>query len=301
VLLAQAQIQVRHDVTRAYNKIMVLRHRADERLQAIGYVDDHLKDIERLRSLGVDVELDLLRAESQRKSLDLAATSQDADLQDALASIRSLTSKDLSDEDFQPNQSWLSTVTSDAAGSGAGVDYVMQDTLQGQLTLLDLESSRLVTLGTGPIAAPILKVGINHAFLSIDPATPMDQTYASLTLNAFDWGQRVAEGRQRAQELAAQQKATRDELRQLKLTASQLGIDLAAARKAYDISTDLLQNAKKELDIAETYYRQGKIKETDLLSVFSDFLGAQDQQATALQDVLDKRAEWEALWAGGRP
>lgn len=301
LLLDRARAQLRHDVTQAFNKIMVLRLKADERRRAASYMDSHIKDIRRLRALGLDVELDLLRAGSQRTSLDLVAAAQDADLQNSLAALRSLTGMDLRPGDFQPDPAWLASMTAEPGDPATLVGRHLEDTLQGQLTALDLASARMATRGTGPIAAPVLRAGLNHAFQAIDPATPVDQVYASLTLNAFDWGRRASEGRQRASEFTAQQKETDDQLRQLRLTAGQLAVDLAAARKAYAISAELLRDAQKGLDIAEAYYRQGKIKETDVLSVFSDFLNAEDQQDGALQEVLDQRAEWEALWSGARP
>jgi len=301
LLLAQAQALLLHDVTLAYDKVMVLRRKAEERRQAASYIDGHIKDIRRLRSLGLDVELDLLRAGSQRTTLDLSAATQDADLQNSLAALRSLCGMRLQPRDFQPDPAWLASVTSDPGVPGSPLGPKLEDTLKGRLIDLDLDSARLATRGSGPIAAPEFRAGVNHAFQAMDPATPVDQIYASLTLNAFDWGQRAAEGHQRASELAAQRKDTEEQLRQLRLTADQLSVDIAAARKAYAISAALLHDANKGLQIAETYYRQGKIKETDLLSVFSDFLAAQDQQNTALQEILDKRVEWEALWAGVGP
>ncbi len=247
------------------------------------------------------MELDLRRAGSQRRSLDLAANAQAAETQDTLAALRSLTGLELKADDFQADPAWMASVGQAPADPATALDQRLLGTLRGRLAGLDLEAARLATRGTGPIAAPTLKVGVNHAFQAIDPAVPLDQTYASLSLNAFDWGQRAAEGRQRAQELAAQEGDTREQLRLLSLDAGQLATDMAAARRAYALSVDLLGDAQKALGIAKGYYRQGKLKETDLLSVFSDFMSALDQRDAALQAVLEKQSQWDALWEGGRP
>ena len=49
---------------------------------------------------------------------------------------------------------------------------------------------------------------------------------------------------------------------------------------------------------AKEYYRQGKIKETDLLSVFSEYLEARQQSWEALDTYLDKKAGLDYLLAG---
>lgn len=299
---AQLRVQLGREVAGAYDRLMVLELQADEGRQAAAYVDGHLGDIQRLRRLGVDVQLDLLRAGSQRRSLDLAAVARDAEIQDQVAALRSLTGLDLTADDFRPDPAWVaSVVQADAEDPGQVLDQRLLDTLPGRLAALDLETARLATRGTGPVALPTVKLGLNHAFQAIDPATPVDQAYAALSLYAFDWGQRAAAAREKAQALAAQAADNREQLRQLRLDAGRLAVDRDAARRAYALSVDLLGDAQKAMGIAKTYYRQGKIKETDLLSIFSDYLTAQQQRDVALQTLLDKRADWDALWEGSWP
>ena len=300
LLIRQAQSLLKRDVIQAYDKAAVLLRKAEAQRQAGAYVDSHIRDIERLQGSGLDVALDLLRAKSQRRSLDLAANAQEAELLNTLALLRSLSGIDLQASDLKTDVILAEAVPAGPVEAPAVPAEKLDATVQTRLAALDLETARLATLGQGRFAAPTLRLGIDHSFQAIDPNTPGDRGYGSLTFDAFDWGQRANEARQHEAELASQTKVAQDQLRQLRLTASQLAVDIQHARQAYAISTAIMQDAQKGMEIAKAYYRQGKVKESDLLSVFADYLTASDQRDEALLNALGKQAEWDALWEGAQ-
>lgn len=277
---------------------MLLQRQAAENAQAATYVDDHIKDIEHLKASGLDVALDLLRAQSQRKALSLTAGAQQAETLDGLEALRSLTGLTLSAQDLDVAGTLDHALTENAEVAIAPAS--LTTTLQSSLNALDLEGARLATLGSGRFALPTLRVGLDHSFISIDPSAPVDRGYAALNFDAFDWGQRAAESRQSQAELDAQGLLAQERARQLRLSAIQLSTDIRQARQAYAQSLDLVTDAQKAMEIAKTYYRQGKIRETDLLGMLADYLTATSQRDQALLDALDKQSQWDALWEGGR-
>jgi outer membrane protein TolC len=296
LLLTQAQGQLRHDVTQTYYKILVLLRKSLDQRQATDFVDSHIRDIERLQSSGLDVALDLLRARSQRKSLDLTALHQSGDLQNALAALRSWTGLSLDAADFDV-ESGLTLTPSSGDDSTLLADALLQ-TQQARLAALDLQSAEGALQGLGRFSAPSLHLGLDHSFQAIDPNTPTERLYGSLSFNAFDWGQQNHATQQVRLALEAQQSALKEQRRTQRLAAAQLSQDLANARQAYTLTAGLVQDAQAGLEIAKTYYRQGKAKESDLLSVFADYLTALDQRDEALLSVLNQEADWDALWNG---
>lgn len=300
-VLKQAQTQLRLDVTRAFDHCRVASVRAAEFLKAVEFVDGHIHDIQRLQGMGMDVALDLLRAQSQRKSLDLAMNGNDAQLQDALSTLRLETGLDVSAKDFDA----ALAISLSEAPVAQDIESRLAQRLSGvaaaQLADLDLKSARLAYDASGFFSAPLVHVGLDHSFQAADPATPVDRAYGSLSLPVWDWGQRGLDSDRLKADLEAQGLDHEAQMRDLRLQAEQLASGLAHARNAYTISAAMVEDAAKGLGIAKTYYKQGKVKETDLLSVFSDYLGAQGQFSDALLDCLDKQAAWDAFWDGSQP
>jgi outer membrane protein TolC len=301
MLLIQAQGQLRRDVTQAYSKVLILLRKSAEQAQAKDFVDSHIRDIERLQSSGLDVALDLLRAKSQSKSLDLSALNQSGDLDDTLATLRSLTGLTLSATDFDVEGDLaLVSSTIPADGPAALSEKILQ-TVQAKLTALDLQSAQAAAQGSGRFSAPSLRLGLDHSFLAIDPNAPLDRVYGGLSFNAFDWGQQGHATDQLHLQLKAQEQASAEQERAQRLYANQVLSDLKHAAQAYALSASLVQDAQQGLEIAKVYYRQGKAKESDLLSVFADYLAAIDQRDESLLSLLNKKAEWDAIWDGSQP
>jgi outer membrane protein TolC len=281
-------------VATRYYKVAVLLRQAQEQKDAESYVDGHIRDIENLGSSGLDVALDLLRARSQRRSLDLAANARDAELEGNLAALRSETGLKLEMPDI--SMDFDAAIQEEAVLSESAVD----GSLQAHLNRLDLEAAQRTYQNSASINAPTLHLGLDHNFQFVDPATPVDRAYASLSLDALSWLQKGQDLDQHRRELEAQQASAQDQGRLMRLQAQTMLGEISHAKKAYAISVDLVKDAQKAMEISKLYYQQGKLKESDLLSVFADYLAARDQRDQALLDVLGKQAEWGALWQEAR-
>lgn len=301
VLTRQARTQLRLEVIQAFNRCLLMVRKDGEHARAMAFVDGHIHDIQRLQNMGMDVALDLLRAESQRKALDLASNNDDAQFQASLGVLNGRTGLDLGAKDFDPAQAQAIAETVTAQEVEARVAGRLMRVAASQLAAIDLESAQVAVDASGPLSAPLVHLGLDHSFAAADPATPLNRGYASFSLPLVDWGQKALEARQLRADLEVQRLEGEAQAQDLRLQATQLASDLAHAQKAYGISSDVAQDSEKGMEIAKAYYRQGKVKETDLLSVFSDYLTAQDQRDDALLECMDKQAEWSAFWEDGRP
>jgi outer membrane protein TolC len=78
----------------------------------------------------------------------------------------------------------------------------------------------------------------------------------------------------------------------------QLTAEIAGAADSYAGLKKNYEAAAGNLETAKLYYTKGKIKETDLLSIFSEYLDAKQQSRDALGRYLDKKVELSYLLAG---
>ena len=78
----------------------------------------------------------------------------------------------------------------------------------------------------------------------------------------------------------------------------QLISELETIQTTYHNAVENVDSARSSLDIAQDYFRQGKIKETDLLSIFSEYLSTKDESNELLYSFLSKKVELDALIKG---
>jgi outer membrane protein TolC len=132
----------------------------------------------------------------------------------------------------------------------------------------------------------------------MDPSTEEYRGYVALNFGIFDYGGRGKEREALSKEAQFQADSARDNLKKLALSAAQLERRIKLSAAACLSARDTLADASAGLETAAVYYRQGKIKETDLLSTFSDYFEVQKKTRDTLGEYLSLRNELARL-AGG--
>ena len=284
VLLTLAQKALARDVAKDYYQLHVLVGKKTDYAAAQDYFSSHIKDIERLRDQGLDVKLDLLRASIQLKSLAVSAATIETDIAGALLSLNSATggkfeTADLAFSDI-PVPAGMETP---AAGEAAP--------LEARLDELETETAAENYRQSAYAYAPSLTFGVDRSVTPIDPATELYRTFLALNIGIFDFGQKAADRKSLLAASEFQRQTALDNRRKLLLAAARLEGEIRNAAFACRITALNLADADKSLETARDYYRQGKIKETDLLTTASDYLGVKEQARDALAQYLDKLAD----------
>ena len=143
--------------------------------------------------------------------------------------------------------------------------------------------------------------GFEHNIHLIDPNVEENRAFLMLNVDVTDWAQKASEERQLHHSYEAQQKLFEENQRKLNVQIHQLISELEKDQAGYQNALENAKGAEHALAIAQEYFRQGKIKETDLLSVFSDYLTARDRSIELLETFLSQKAELDALLAGAEP
>jgi len=86
--------------------------------------------------------------------------------------------------------------------------------------------------------------------------------------------------------------------RKLKVQIGQLITDIENLETVYKNTVKNIESATQNIETAKSYYEKGKIKETDLLSVFSEYLAAKEQFYENLYNYLYKKAELDFILQG---
>jgi outer membrane protein TolC len=290
LLKTMAQNQIAQDVSVDYYKLYVLEGKKADYAAAATYFETHIKDIDRLQSAGVDVKLDLIRAGMQLKTLRAEAEDLQGDIDETLLSLNSATGGALKETglDF--------SALPDPKDQTAQVALPSAETLYpAKLDELDtksaLESSRQSEYNN----MPSLQFGVERNVHAMDPNTEQYHGYVALNFNIFDYGAHLRERDELKKTAQYQSDAARDNLKKLQLSVAQLAQEIKLSANACLRARETLSDANASLDTAALYYRQGKIKETDLLSTFSDYFEVQKKTRDTLDEYLSKKNQFDHL------
>lgn len=299
--LALAKKTLERDVARNYYQLAILLGKKADYETAREYFSSHISDIEKLGDKGLDVKLDLIRTGIQLKSLEVSASDIGAQVRAALLSLNSATGGSFGPQDL----SFGDLPSPEAAGAYADTGTPAAfppGSAAALLTSLDelelgtaLESYHQSAYGW----APSLALGLDRAITPIDPATERYRTAISASLPVFDFGQRAADRKSLKRAGEYQRGLNRDNARQLALSIAGLEVEMYNAASSCAAAQANLKDADESLETARDYYRQGKLKETDLLSIFSEYLAVKEQARDSLGLYLDKKADLDYLLKGG--
>jgi outer membrane protein TolC len=300
-----AERDIVRSVTQDYYRLYILLGKRADYSEARAYFSSHIKDIEKLESAGLDLKLDRVRAEIQLKSLELTARELESDISSVLKSLSSAAGKELKAEDlvFEGGLGALDRLPGIEAG------FIAVSTCAGHCADAGRLSSRLDRLETSSAFetyrqskfsyAPTLQLGLVRSVHIIDPATELYRTYIAVNLDVFDFGAHSAERTALLRDYEARRETELENQKQLRLSLDRLTDEMAGAAASYTGLKKNYEAAAGNLETAKLYYTKGKIKETDLLSIFSEYLDAKQQSRDALGRYLDKKAELAYLRSGG--
>ena len=295
-----AESEVLRDLTQDYYQLYVLLRKKVYYSEAESFISRHTKDIESLHAKGVDLKLDLIRARMQLNSLNISFSNLNREITSALNSLNSMMNTGYKESDFTVMD------TPDLAADKAGQVFPEGNASRGNLGGSDLSKMDELDLKIAEEKyrqskysyLPSLQGGFEYNAHTLDPAVERFRTFIELDLNLFDFGQKSNEEKILKFSYESQKKLSAENQKKLKFRIDQLITEIKNLQIIYQNALDNISNAEKALDTAKEYYQQGKIKETDILSIFSEYLGAQDQSYDTLSDFLSKKAELDTLSKG---
>jgi outer membrane protein TolC len=304
------------EVTQEYYQLYVLLQKKSYYVSAQSYIDAHLKDIEGLQSKGVDVKLDLIRANVQLKSLYISRSNMNQDVTNVLVSLNSLMNTEYKESDFSdmdaPDMAALETAQTiydeNAPPTSQKNSYIERMRIMMPQKLAGLEQSKLDEIDIKTAKEkyrqsdysylPSLEFGYEHNAHTIDPGIETDRAFISLNFSIFDFGQRSNEKQELRYAYESQKYIFDENQRKLKVRIDQLITQIENIQTTYKNASENLKNAEKALDTARDYFQEGKIKETDLLSIFGEYINAKDQNYDILYDFFTKKAELDSMLKG---
>jgi len=297
-----AEKDVVRNVTQDYYRLYILLGKRADYSEARDYFSSHIEDIAKLEAAGLDLKLDRVRAEIQLKALELTAHQLDADINATLKSLSSAVGAELRAEDLVfeggpgapgrlPVEAGV-VVASTCCADPAGLYTARLDQLETSSAYETYRQSAFYY-------APAIQLGITKNLSIIDPATELYRTYVAVSLDVFDFGARAEERKSFLREYEARRETQSENRRQLLLALDRLTVEIAGEADAYAGLKKNYEAAAGNLETAKDYYTKGKIKETDLLSIFSEYLDAKQQSREALGRYFDKKADLDYLRAGG--
>jgi len=311
-----AESEILKNLTQDYYKLYVFLKKKHDYIDAQTYVKEHIQDIEDMQLKGVDIKLDLIRAQVQLKSLYISTSNANEEIDNTLISLNSMMNTEYKESDFSsmdaPDIAALetdqtvfdeslpenNTEKSYIENAEKTVPQKISDLEQSKIDEFDVKITKEKYRQSKFSYLPSLQAGVEHNAHTIDPSIEAYRTYLAVNFDLFDFGQRANAQRELKYSYESQKKLFEETQRKLKVRVEQLITELENIQTTYKNACDNLNNAKNGLDTAKDYYQQGKIKETDLLSVFSDYLNVKDQSYESLYNFLSKKAELDSIIKG---
>ncbi len=313
---AVAEQEVQKDLTQEYYKLFVLLEKQQEYAGARSFIAEHIKDIERLRARGMEVRLDLMRAKVQLTSLYMSISNVNGEIENALIALNSMMGTTYTAPDFasmdatdmaalKSDQAVFEENTPEVSGEDSYLERVetqvpqnIPSLEQSGLNAFDVKIAKASYQRSQWYFVPSLQVWFEHNLHTVDPNVEAYKTSVVLNFDVFDLAQKATEERQLKYSYESHKKLFEENQRKLTVRIEQLITEIENVKTTYKYAIDNVASAEKSLDTAKEYFQQGKIKETDLLSVFSDYLNTKDQSYEMLYSFLSKKAELDALIKG---
>ncbi len=284
-----AENEILKDATQNYYRLYILLRKKKDYLDTYDFFQMHIKTIQQLQSKGLDVALDLNRAHVQLESLSISLKNIDNEINDVLIGFNAMMGTSYKEADFSVMNAPDMNISHFSLQNYSSLEQSQLDKVDVNIAKETLEQSRFYYL-------PTIQLGLEHNTQTVDPNVEEYRTFLALNFNVFDFGQKANERKQLKYKYEYQKNLFKENQKKLKARIEQMINDVNSLQAIYTNSLGNLCDAKKSVEIAKSYYQQGKIKETDLLSVFSDYLAAKDQSYGALYNFLGKKAELEATF-----
>ncbi|NNM53983.1 MAG: TolC family protein [Spirochaetales bacterium] len=278
--------QLRLNVALSWARLLVLSQEVHEDARLAKIFETHLDHLQRMKAEGVDLTWDILRVKNQLSALNTTSLSTASALQDQLALLSRLIGRTLTlgDVDFSSSKSvprfeeqfWRQNL-----GAFVTSRPEVQAALVGvQAAQAQGERAQLAWL-------PQIKAYGGYQPTSLGPNRKWG---VSADFSLVDWGSQQALSqsyRSLGQSQSARAAALREKLTQELETLIR---GTTVAHQVWLQSQGEFKNADEALKEAQELYREGRIKETDLLGAALDWESAKtrvsDAQMTFLQDAF---------------
>jgi len=313
-----AENEIEKNLTQNYYRLYILLKKKSYSTDAQSYFIEHIKDIDKLKSKGVDVKLDSIRARVQLKSLYISIGNVNQEVTNTLIALNSMMNTQYKEADFsmmdtpdiatiETDQTIFNENVPEASIKSSYIEDVEKSIPQriagleqSKLDEVDVKSAQEKYRQSKYYYLPLLQGGFEHNIHTIDPAIETDRAFISLNFDIFDFGQKANEGRQLKYSYESKKNLFDESQRKLKVQIDQLITEIENIQTTYKNASDNMRSAEEALDTAKDYYQGGKIKETDLLSIFLEYMNAKDQNYEILYSFLSKKAELDSIVRGAQ-
>lgn len=302
--LSREEIRLR--ITRNYLSVYLLSQRGAIFRDAESFYQSHIQDINRLINRGVDLRYDRSRSEVERRILEAKQKEVARDLQNALLEISSLAGrpfelKEMNFSGLEPDsQKMYSTNDFRYFSNRNRVEEVLEETIQKtalwRMESLSRDLAENLYNQSRYYAVPSLLVGSRvMGYQRKEPWNDNYQVYIAASIPISDLYIRNHEAKMRRQDYIAQKKILEDYGREFRLQIRQLMGDIEYSYGAYEMAKKNEQEAKSSVNIATIQYRQGRIKQIDILDTYSRYLNTREDSIDKLRQFYDKNLKLSFL------
>lgn len=279
---------VRRNVVETYAALYAAVQKKKGYEKAVEYFTSHISLMERLQSRGVGNGLDLARARIRLRGLQDTIRGIDSDVDSALLDLNGLTGGSFTANDLASMQAPLTNLSGLAGRELTNSSFY-------RLAALELEVKKEIYRRS--VYASVPGASLSAAY-TLDNASPRDselQFTLSASMNVFGFGSLKEANAALLGDYEAQQNTFALRVRDMKLELERRLQDYDAQTNRYVSAGSAFRLAESDLPLANSLYEQGKLTETDLLDVFSDYTDLYGQLYDLLYACAFDAAELDYL------
>lgn len=295
------QYSIEKNISPLYYQYYILSQKKENYKNAIKNFELHLKDINRLKSIGFDTGLSITRVKMKINSLTLTLESLNSQIENILASLNMAMDSQYSEHDFSIMEAPQINIDKNFFDN-------IEDTLTNKITHLaqyQLENLNYKMEETkyeqGKYNGfPLLQFGINNNLY-----TPLFRNYdysayISTSFPLFDFGKLLNEKKSLKENYISQKYLFKDFKKNFILKINQLVTKIEDLQKSYlSTKTNLMESAKS-IHQASLLYQKNKLQEIDVLDIYSQKLDAQNSLYDVMQDYINKKLELDFMLKEGK-
>lgn len=295
------QYSIEKNISQLYYQYYILSQKKKNYKNAIKNFELHLKDINRLKSIGFDTGLSITRVKMKINSLTLTLESLNSQIENILASLNMAMDSQYSEHDFSIMEAPQINIDKNFFDN-------IEDTLTNKITHLaqyQLENLNYKMEETkyeqGKYKGfPLLQFGINNNLY-----TPLFRNYdysayISTSFPLFDFGKLLNEKKSLKENYISQKYLFKDFKKNFILKINQLVTKIEDLQKSYlSAKTNLMESAKS-IHQASLLYQKNKLQEIDVLDIYSQKLDAQNSLYDVMQDYINKKLELDFMLKEGK-
>jgi outer membrane protein TolC len=305
-----SEAEIRRRVAREYLELYVLTRRSALQDSALAFYEGHIRDLKAVQSRGVDQGLAVVREEVQADNVRLGKNGTNVKIKTELALLKSLTGAALDHKSF----GFEDVGTVDTAQVHAEVPGAPEVVKGSSIDSLE------ATLDTAILSTPFcrqrrLEAAMaeetarqdRYAYLPVLQAgAELNTTYSSdyrifggvsFDISGFLW--RKTEYGRLACEAKSQRAAGEEDIRAFTQGVKQLAAEVENAQYNYYQGLGNVRKAREASTLGSDLYRKGRITQTDLFDIYSQYIEANEKMLDACHDYLVGKSDLTCVLQGG--